>query len=221
MKNFTLRSKRSGFTMLELVMVIIVMGIIASVAMPQMDRDTKQEGADIVLSDIRLTQHMALMDYRHSFNNSRWQRSFWKFSVESCASDTGLFIGIGSDKDYEGDTDEIEAALDSANGKPMFWSNQRECTNGGDNTVSSEIFITKKYGIKAIEGRGGCDGIQHIGFDHLGRPHVSFSNSKSPDYSTLMDKICTFKFTLKNNDIFEISILPESGHAFIVGQEDS
>jgi len=221
MKNFTFRSKRSGFTMLELVMVIIVMGIIASVAMPQMDRDTKQEGADIILSDIRLTQHLALMDYRHSFTNAKWQRSFWKFSVESCASGTGLFVGIGSDKDYEGDTDKIEATLDSANGKPMFWSNQDECINGGDNTVSDEIFITKKYGIESIVGTGGCKDIQHIGFDHLGRPHVSFSSSGSPDYSTLMDETCTFKFTLINKEEFEISILPESGYAFIVGQEDS
>jgi len=221
MKNFTYRSKRSGFTMLELVMVIIVMGIIASVAMPQMDRDTKQEGADIILSDIRLTQHMALMDYRQSFNDAKWQRSFWKFSVEACASDTGLFIGVGSDKDFEGDTDRKEAAIDSANGKPMFWSNQQECTHGGDNTVSDEIFITKKYGIESIVGTGGCKDIQHIGFDHLGRPHVSFSNSKSPDYSTRMNTTCTFKFTLVNKEEFEISILPESGKAFIVGQEDS
>jgi len=221
MKNFTYRSKRSGFTMLELVMVIIVMGIIASVAMPQMDRDTKQEGADTILSDIRLTQLMALMDYRQAFNKPKWQRSFWKFSVESCASGTGLFVGVGSDKNLEGDTDEKEAAIDSANGKPMFWRNQEECTNGGDNSVSSEIFITKKYGIKEIKGEGGCKNIQHIGFDHLGRPHVSFSTSTKPDYSTYMDKACTFTFLLQNSDSFQIRILPESGYAFIVGQEDS
>jgi len=202
-------------------MVIVVMGIIASQAIPQMDRDTEQEGADALLSDIRYTQHMALMDYRQSFNEPKWQRSFWKFSVESCASGSGLFLGIGSDKDYEGDTDKIEAALDPANGKPMFWSNQKDCTNGGDKTASERIFITKKYGIDSIKGTGGCNGVQHIGFDHLGRPHVSFSASTKPDYSTYMSTTCTFTFGMKNGKEFQISIEPESGHAFIVGQIDS
>ena len=212
--------RRVAFTMMEVVLVIIVIGILAALSMPRLDRDLKQEAADSILSDIRYTQHLALTDNKHKFDNAGWQKAFWKFNVESCGSASGLFVSIGTDVDYEGDTDRIEAAIDPVNGKPMFWLNTASCADGGDNTVSNRIFITKKYGITAISGSGGCANLQHIGFDYLGRPHVSFSNSGTPDYSSYMSTACTFTFTLAD-DTFDITIEAETGHAFIVGQEDS
>jgi type II secretory pathway pseudopilin PulG len=214
-------SNRVAFTMLELVFVIMVLGILAALAMPRLDRDLKQEASDSILSDIRYTQHLALRDNKHSFNDPEWQKSFWKISFESCGSSSGLFTGVGTDMDYEGDTDKTEAAIDPANGRPMFWTNTDSCANGGDATVSDRIFITKKYGIKSVAGAGGCNGVQHIGFDHLGRPHVSFSSSTTPDYASYMVSDCTFTFTMSDDDTFAITVQAESGHAFIVGQEDS
>lgn len=220
MKNHHSNSFKHAFTMLELVFVIVALGIIAAVAMPRLDRDLKQEAADSILSDIRYTQHMAQVDFRHSFNNAAWQTSFWKITFESCAG-SGLFVGVGSDKDYQGDTNRDEAAIDPANGKPMFWLNTDSCTNGGDSTVSDRIFITNKFGITSVAGTGGCAGLKHIGFDHLGRPHVSFSSSSAPDYTSYMSTTCTFTFTMSDGDTFAISIDPESGHASIDTQNDS
>ncbi len=97
-------TNRVAFTMIELVFVIVVLGVLASLAMPRLDRDIQQEAADSILSDIRYTQHLALRDYKHEFNNTDWQKAFWKVSFESCGSGSG-FTSIGSDVDYEGDTD--------------------------------------------------------------------------------------------------------------------
>lgn len=213
--------KRSAFTMIELVLVIVVLGILAALALPRLERDIKQEAADSILSDIRYTQHLALQSSKHNFLEPKWQRAFWKISFESCGSGSGLFTAIGTDTDYEGDTDRDEAAIDPGNGKPMFWLNTDSCTNGGDNTVSDRIFITKKFGIQSVSGTGGCNGLKHIGFDHLGRPHVSFSGSDAPDYSSYMGLACTFTFTLADGDSFAITINQETGHAFIVGQDNS
>jgi len=218
-KHFTYKTK-FAFTMIELVMVIVVLGILASLAMPRLDRDLKQEAADAVLSNIRYTQHLALIDNKHSFSNPQWQRAFWKISFESCAGG-GVFLSIGTDIDYQGDTDRNEAALDPINLKPMFWTNTEACTNGGDNTVSPDIFLTKKYGVTAVNGTQGCNGIQHIGFDHLGRPHVSFSASTTPNYSSYMNSVCRFTFTMSNSETFAIDIRPETGYANIVGQDGS
>ena len=211
---------KSAFTMLELVFVIVVLGIIASLAMPRLDRDLTQEAADTVLSNIRYTQHMALSDFRQSFTQPKWQMSFWKINFEKC-SDNGIFIGIGSDKDYMGDTNMEEAAVDPANGLPMFWRNTSSCKDGGDNTVSDSIFLTKKFGVTSVAGTGGCAGLKHIGFDHLGRPHVSFSATTSPAYGSYMNTACTFTFTMSDNETFAISIEPETGYAFIVDQNAS
>ncbi len=213
---------RAAFTLVEIIMVIVVLGILASLALPRLDRDVKQEAADSILSDIRYTQHLALTDNKHKFNEAKWQRAFWKFSVESCANDTGLFMAIGTDLDYSKEPSREESALDPINGKFIFWENTSECSEGlEDLDTSSRIFLTNKYAIISVEGTGGCDGVQHIGFDNTGRPHVSFSNSDQPNYASVMHETCTFTFTMEDDTTFAIDILPETGYAYIVGQENS
>ena len=221
MKKFTTTPSSSAFTMLELVFVIVALGIIAAVAIPRIDRDLTQEAADTVLSNIRYTQHLALVDYRHDFTDPKWQRAFWQIRFESCADSSGLFLSIGSDKGYGGDIDKSEAATDPANGLPMFWKNTDACTHGGDATVSENIFLTKKFGVKSVTGTGGCAGISHIGFDHMGRPHTGFKNSSAPNYSTYMRQACTFTFTMSSGETFAVTIQPESGYVTINTQSGS
>jgi prepilin-type N-terminal cleavage/methylation domain-containing protein len=211
---------KNGFTMIELVMVVVVLGIIAALAIPRMERDLSQEAADTILSDIRYAQHMAINDYRENPMNGNWQRSFWQVQIEHCA-DNAMFITVGADKDNRGDIDRTEAAIDPANGKPMFWSNASGCEDGGDGTVSNNVFLTKKFGVENIATAGGCAGVQHIGFDHLGRPHVRFSRSRAPDYSSYMTNACDMTFGMITGDPFTIRILPETGYAFIVNQNAS
>ena len=213
---------KPAFTMIELVFAIVVLGIIAAVAMPRLDRDRTQEASDGILSNIRYTQQMALNDFRHSFKDPNWQRSFWQIQFEGCAGD-GMFFTIGADKDYGGDISESEAALDPSDaGLPMFWRNTASCDIDDDTSAASRnIFITKLYGVTNVEGHGGCENLQHIGFDHLGRPHVGFSGSGVPYYSSYMSEKCTFTFTVEDAPNFSISIAPETGYAHIVDQNAS
>jgi prepilin-type N-terminal cleavage/methylation domain-containing protein len=211
---------KNGFMMIELVVVIVVLGIITALAIPRMERDLKQEAADTILSDIRYAQHMAINDYVENPRDDKWQRSFWQVKIERCADSSGMFIMVGADKDYEGDIDRDEAAIDPANDKPMFWANAN-CSDGGDDTVSNNIFLTKKFGVESIATSGGCVGVRHIGFDHLGRPHVSFSGSTTPDYGSYMTTACDMTFTMKSDENFTIRIVPETGYAYIVEQNAS
>jgi len=211
--------KKKAFTLLELVLVITVLGIIAALAMPRLERDLKQEAADSILSAIRYTQHLALNDNRHKFDNPKWQRRYWKIMFAQCDDDS-YFYRIGNDDDMDSTStfERSEAAIDPANGKPIYMSNNGDCT---DNTVSPNILIGKKFGVEVLDGEGGCDGLKHIGFDHLGRPHVSFSASEHPDYSSYMKESCTLNFKLSDDSTFSIHIEPETGYAYIDGQEDS
>ena len=219
MRRVSLNNKRA-FTMLELVMVIVILGILTTLALPRLERDYKQEASDTILSDIRYTQHLALMDHKQRFNELKWQRAFWQISFEGCANETGLFMTIGSDSDYGGDINKEESATDPSNGKAMFWKNTDSCEEGGDGTVSDSVFISRKFGITDVVGSGGCSDVQYIGFDHLGRPHVGFKGSDKPDYSSYMSQDCTFTFTLSDNDTFSIKIEKETGYAYIIGEED-
>lgn len=223
MKQFT--HTKSAFTMLELVFVIVVLGILAAIAMPRLDRDLKQEAADNILSDIRYVQHLALMDDKHRFDDPNWQKSFWKIMFGTCSTGTDKFYMLGSDDDMDGGAsgffDQDESAIDPTNGKSMFWVNGTDCNDGGDNTVSDRIFLTHKFGIKDISTSGGCANNQYLGFDHYGRPHNGFTGSTSPNSASYMSTACTFTFTMSDDDTFDITIEPETGFAYIVGQESS
>ncbi|MGD9717776.1 MAG: type II secretion system protein, partial [Sulfurimonadaceae bacterium] len=50
---------KKAFTMLELVFVIVVIGILAAVIIPRMDRDNASEAAIELQSQIRYAQHLA------------------------------------------------------------------------------------------------------------------------------------------------------------------
>ncbi len=219
MKNFNLKN-RPAFTMIELVFVIVVMGILAAIAIPRLDKDHLQEAADSILSDIRYTQHLALMDNMQEFNDEAWQRKYWRIIFSSNGADQYYIIGSDSDKTGSNNAlfTESEAATDPFNGKPMF------------NTVgtsSDRMFITTKYGITTVAATGGCTGGAngvggiHIGFDYMGRPHYGFSKSSKPDYASYMSAECILTFTMTDGDTFEISVQPETGYAQIVGQDNS
>ena len=208
--------------MIELVFVIVVLGILAVYAMPRLDRDRVQEASDAVLSNIRYTQHLALLDNKQKFDDNQWQREFWRIQFESCAASSGFFFSIGSDLDHDGSLDQSETALDPAESKPLFWTNTSSCSSGGDGSVSENVFLSKKFGVSSVAGTGGCNGIQYIAFDHLGRPHTAgFTTSSVPNNTSYMNSQCTFTFTMENGDTFGITIQPETGYAQIVGQDRS
>ena len=224
--------KRPAFTMIELVFVIVVLGILAAMAMPRLDRDLRQEAADSILSDIRYTQHLALMDDMHEFNDPKWQQKFWRIVFSGCGG-TKRYYMIGSDTSKDDANNaffaQTEAALDPVNGKPMF-GDAALCGTDGSTAVSDRIFITKKYDIDTVLFTGGCNigavngsGGDHIGFDHLGRPQYGFSTSATPDYASYMNADCKITFSSTNGTIdpFTITIKKETGYAFIDGQPNS
>ena len=215
--------------MIELVMVIVVLGILAAMALPRMERDIRQEAGDNILSAIRYTQHMALMDNVTDPRNSDWQRSFWRFGVRTCLNAEGdVFYYVGSDENRGGNIDAVEAAVDPLSGKIMLGAAGTTCASGVNNNASPNIFITKKYGIQNTNmfincGGGDADAARYVGFDHLGRPHTGFSGSGNPDYSSILTADCNLRFQFADTDIDDlvITIEKQTGHAFIVGQPDS
>lgn len=219
-----LHLKRKAFTMIELVFAIVVIGILAALAMPRIDRDLVNEASTNILSDIRYTQHLALMDNMHEFNNPLWQRKYWRIVFSSCAA--GEYYMIGSDNDASGSNNAFfarnESAIDPTNGNEMF-GNALLCNTNGGAGISDRLFITHKYGVDTVTSGGGCtgNGGRYLGFDYLGRPHYGFGLSGQPNSASYMSQDCHFKFTMKDGSDFNITITAETGYAFIVNQPDS
>ena len=206
--------------MIELVFVIVILGILASLAMPRLDRDLKQEAADNILSAIRYTQHLALNDNKHEFDNPDWHRKLWRIRF----SNTHYTYTIYSDMDGEGNADTTEIARDPANGKRM---------DGTDATIgvndSPNVFLGDKYGVNSIALTGCANptgtvlSTLHIAFDNLGRPHRGIDIDDTNDLRTYVNSDCTLTFqspAFPGDDIV-ILIRRETGYAQIVGQDNS
>ena len=223
------RKTNYAFTIIELVLVIVVLGILAAFAMPRLERDHKQEAADNILSAIRYTQHLALIDDKHRYNNSDkdWQKALWQIRF---TNNSGVvFYTIATNMDLGNNLDQNESAIDPQNGKYMHSGDAIL-----DNDESPNIFLTKKYGINSVTFND-CHGTQdssanHIAFDRLGRPHRGITNTSSTggggaenDYRTyIKNKNCTISFSSPAFDSnLTIEIERETGYAFIVGESDS
>lgn len=216
---------RHAFTMLELVMVIVVLGILAALAIPRLERDVRQEAGDNILSAIRYTQHLALMDNKARLDpgtNKNWQMSFWMMRFVNNGGDWQYIIA--SNTDYGANLDKIEAAIDPANGKYFYASSN---TPASDESPSS--FISKKYAINAVDftnctvltGSTGTSNGQHIAFDYQGRPHKGVFGATNT-LSTLMHEDCTITFKFEDgSDDLNITILKDTGYAYIVGENAS
>ena len=181
----THHKQKPGFTMIELVLVIIVIGILAALAIPRMERDIRQEAKDNLLSAIRYTQHLALVDDKTDPFDPAWQSKLWNISF--------------SNSDYN-ITSNGTVAIDPANGKLM--------SSGG----SPNVDLGKKYGINAIVFSGGCDSGKQIAFDHLGRPFKALTATNN--YAAYMDSNCTIGITFSQSGItpLVLTITTETGY---------
>jgi len=211
--------KRPAFTMIELVFVIVVLGILAALALPRLERDLRQEAKDNLLSAIRYTQHLALIDDKTNPTDTtdpaypNWQRKLWKITFSTSADNLANFYTISSDLNGNGAVSKNETAIDPANGKYMY-------NLGSDTTIdedeSPNIFIGKTYGINSMNFSGGCAGAQHIAFDHLGRPHNGIGTATN-DYGTYMASDCNIVMGFADGSIkdLNISIATETGYVTI------
>lgn len=218
----TLTKQTKAFTMIELVFVIVVLGILATLAIPRMDRDIRQDAADNILSAIRYTQHLALTDNKADPFDAEWQKELWtiRFSLDGSGR---YFYTVSSNTDHGTNVSIDEAIIDPANGKYMYTSDSII-----DENESPNIFLGKKYGINAVDFSNcvtianGTNALTHIAFDQLGRPHKGVFGVATNDYRTVVTADCTIGFSFEDgSDDLIISIAKETGYAFIVGQPDS
>jgi len=69
---------KKAFTMLELVFAIIVIGILAAAIIPRVGSSVVQERAIQLVSHIRYTQHLAMVDDKFNINTADWYSNRWQ-----------------------------------------------------------------------------------------------------------------------------------------------
>ena len=182
--------KQPAFSMLELVFVIVVIAILASLAIPRMERDYRSEARRNIVSALRYTQHMALIDDVRDPFDSSWQSKMWHISFAADGSN----YTISSNGSF---------AVDTTDGKLV----------DGTATGTPHARLGKKYGISGVSRSGGCTGTL-VAFDTLGRPHGSLPNAgTAPNYASYMSSDCVLTFSFTQTDISDlvVTIAQETG----------
>lgn len=69
---------KKAFTLLELVFVIVVIGILAAVIIPRTKTNNNAEAATKLISMIRYTQHLAIVNDKYNAKDINWYKKRWQ-----------------------------------------------------------------------------------------------------------------------------------------------
>ncbi len=69
---------KKAFTMLELIIVVVVIGIIAAAMIPRLQGSQLKKDVVVLVSKIRYTQHLALVDKKFDPSQQNWFRNRWQ-----------------------------------------------------------------------------------------------------------------------------------------------
>jgi carbamoyl-phosphate synthase large chain len=173
---------KKAFTMLELVVVIVVIGIIAAAALPRINDDHIAEAADQVMSHIRYTQHLAMQDSKFDPTDARWFRKRWSITFTRASFCEGAnewrYSVYHDDGDATGNLNSAnEVARDPLDPNKFMSSGWAGISKANCANASSKYNLARKFGITNVELRGVCrdDNLQTISFDEFGRPMRSVS----------------------------------------------
>lgn len=194
--------KKSAFTMLELVFVIVVAGILAAVFIPRFDRDNAGEAAYQIARHVRLAQHHALVEDRiDPTNTTAWQKTLWRITFVDGSE--GDCYKVFADRDGNTNADANETAVDPLTRKKLYAGST--CAEGS--SVPDEILLWKSFGVSSVTLSGGCGGgTKNIAFDHLGRP-----GQISGGTMNLLNADCNISLQTNDNHNAEITVYQDTG----------
>ena len=200
--------KKLAFSMIELVFVIVVIGIITAVMLPRIDRDNVYEAAQQLVSHIKYTQHLAMIDNKFDDDDTNWYQELWQIRFQNCAGATEHAYSIFSNINHDNIINVNEVALDPLSRKRLT---STTCNAGA--SQDPNVILSDRYNIEAIALGGACFNTgnmnQSVAFDHLGRPHFDLQNA-----TNIAQAVCTIRIS-SNDDNATITIQPETGYTSI------
>ncbi|MBA3025192.1 MAG: type II secretion system protein [Sulfurimonas sp.] len=222
---------KKAFTMLELVFVIVVVAILAAVIIPNTRTNPVQEAGIQVLSHIRYTQHLAMLDDRYNTNRIHsitgkviWHRERWQIVFgQNINSNNRMAYTIFSDTsgNSTGDANELEIAINPENPNERMTGGHTGANaldiNHNSFVGMNKLNIGNSYNITSVNFAGGCPvNGSRLSFDYLGRPMHGDQSTMTGPYTAGTQRLITSSCTITLTDGSEtaiITIRPETGYA--------
>ena len=214
---------KKAFTMIELIFIIVVVGILAAVAVPQINRNSLVEAADQVAAHIRYTQQLAMNDNKFDPDDPNWFKRFWRIQFTDQGApgsaagwryniywDNGAFPGSN------GQPNSLNSmAADPQNPNKLLTSGfARQPANTDGARMNQKLNLGATYNIRNIQFTNCGNGNNHtISFDSYGRPMGQLANSNVPYDRLFVGKNpCIITLTNDARETASITIEPETGY---------
>ena len=218
---------KKAFTMLELIFVIVIIGILAATIIPNTRTNPLQEAAVQIVSDIRYTQHLAMVDDKFDMNDVNWFKKRWQILFSSNGGSGGeeaYTIFSDTSGTSSGNPDVAEIAINPSNVNERMCGGQTssvllDIDNAGFIGMN-KLNIGRSYGVEDVVFSAPCSIAEstRIAFDHMGRPIRSnlSSNITAYDNNDLITDNCDITLTHATGDTLIIRVHRETGYVCIL-----
>ncbi len=220
---------KNAFTMIELVFVIVIVGILSFVISSSFERNTLREAADQLVSHIRYTQHLAMVDDRFFdkklLNSQNWYKTRWQLIFSRSTTHTNglpsytIFSDIAQTN--AGEPNISEMAKNPLNPSKVLSGGYHGTLYTSDNRATETMNLGITYGVTSYLLSGGCSGAR-LSFDYLGRPIRGDQNTMTGAYKASTQRLivsnCNITLSRENNQSITITIEPETGYTYISSQ---
>ena len=218
---------KKAFTMIELIFIIVVVGILAAVAVPQINRNSLVEAADQVAAHIRYTQQLAMNDNKFDPDDPNWFKKLWRIQFSQTTakgSAEGWTYTVYYDSTMSGnpngsadlsDLSRVDFAIDPQNPNKILSAGfQNQAINRNAERINKKLNLSKTYDIRNVEFTNcGDRANQTIVFDSYGRPMGQVADSTVPyDRLFVGQNPCTITLTNNAGEHALITIQPETGY---------
>ncbi len=194
---------KSAFTLLELVFVIVVVGIISIVLIPNFNKNNSGEAAYQIAEHLRLAQHLAMAE-DFTGQSATWQARLWRMRFTN--SPQGFCYTVFANRDENRNADRIESAIDPLT-KLRVYSDAGCNQNQAD---TPDALLWRRFGVRAVN-LNGCGRNAHIAFDNLGRA----GQVQGTIFIPLINN-CIINITTDNDENATVVVVPETGYVDVI-----
>jgi len=217
---------KKAFTMIELVFIIVVIGILAATIIPRVQTNPIQEAGVQLVSHIRYTQHLAMIDDKYDVSDANWFKKRWQivFGNTDAAAGGVPAYSIFSDTAVgsTGNINTSEVARNPENSTQYMTGGYSgaaalDITDAAFNGMR-KLNLGMSYGVSTITLSGGCAN-GRISFDYEGRPLQGDQSTMTGAYSAPTQRLivsdCNVTLSDTNGNNLVITVRPETGYASI------
>ena len=195
--------KKTAFTMLELIIIIVVVGVIAAFSMPNTKGTDLANASKQVIDHLRYTQHLGMISNKYSGSDATWFHQNWQIRFFHAGSKNTY--AIFNDINKNGTVENFEVVEDAATNKILGYQD----ANTPFANSARITDLNKEYDISNIViayTNNTCNGKTSIVFDYYGRPYCDATDLSSMTGASI---------TITDNDGESITLLVENETGYV------